>query len=159
MEQFSLAYCHAVIATAGYSMASPRPDVTKVDFDIRSDDVGGICDFAQLNVQLKSTSTDSADPDALRYALDATTYNKLCHEKVMVPRILVVVVLPQTTDQWLSQSHAELAVRRCGYWVSLRGLPRTTNTSSKTVSLPRSQVFSVPELRRIFAKLGNGEDL
>lgn len=39
----------------------------------------------------------------------------------LVPRILVVASLPRDLGDWLQQSEQQLALRHCGYRVSLRG--------------------------------------
>jgi hypothetical protein len=71
-----------------------------------------------------------------------------------VPRILVVVRVPEKLDDWLLQSEQELSLRHCGYWMSLRGMPDSTNETSVTVHVPRSQVFSVTALRDLMTRIG-----
>ncbi|WP_407896642.1 DUF4365 domain-containing protein [Scytonema sp. NUACC26] len=47
----------------------------------------------------------------------------------------------------------ELCLRHCGYWVSLRGLPETQNTNNVTITLPRSNQFTVTTLQSIMQGL------
>lgn len=49
--------------------------------------------------------------------------------------------------------------RYCGYWVSLKGQPETDNTTSKTIHIPRQQVFSVDALREIMRRIAARQDL
>jgi hypothetical protein len=71
----------------------------------------------------------------------------------------VVLVLPEDEDLWLSQSHEELILRRCAYWLSLRGAEPTTARSSIRVPIPLAQVFSVPALQTMMNRLLRGEPL
>lgn len=44
-------------------------------------------------------------------------------------------------------------MRRCGYWLSLKGQPETTNTDSVTVYLPRQQIFTVLAVQNIMQQI------
>lgn len=48
-------------------------------------------------------------------------------------------------------------MRRCGYWVSLRGLPPSQNETGQTVQIPRRQMFTVPSLQGILQRISQGE--
>ena len=73
-----------------------------------------------------------------------------------IPRILVVLVLPENLANWLHQSEEELCIKYCAYWVSLRGMPETQNITTVTISLPRSYQFSVTALQSIMQRIGQG---
>jgi hypothetical protein len=79
---------------------------------------------------------------SVRYPLNLKNYNDL-RINALVPRILVVVLVPENLADWLVQSEDELLMRHCGYWVSLRGLPETPNATTVTVELRRSNQFTV----------------
>jgi hypothetical protein len=76
-----------------------------------------------------------------------------------MPRILVVVHIPESEEEWLRQTEDELVLRRCGYWATLLGMPETTNTSRATVRLPRGNVFDVPGLRGLMGRAARKEPL
>jgi len=65
----------------------------------------------------------------------------------------VVLFLPKEPQEWLKHSAEELALRKCAYWVSLRGAPETPNTSSVTIKLPKAQVFSPAGLSGIMTRV------
>jgi hypothetical protein len=94
-----------------------------------------------------------ADESPLRYPLKMKNYNDLRPENLWVPRILVVVFVPKKVAGWLRQTDKELALLCCGYWVSLRGQPETSNETTVNVSVPRSQVFSVEALRGLMQRI------
>ncbi|MEM6755416.1 MAG: DUF4365 domain-containing protein, partial [Cyanobacteria bacterium P01_C01_bin.38] len=100
-------------------------------------------------VQVKSTSTAVIDNEFIRYPLKLKNYNELRKSKTLVPKILVVVLLPDNPEEWVNLSVEELCLRRCGYWLSLREQPATQNTESVTVYLPRQQLFTVSAIKNI----------
>ena len=69
-----------------------------------------------------------------------------------------MVTVPEDLNDWLNHSEQELAIRKCGYWLSLRGEPATTNTTSVTVRMPRSNQFTVAELQGIMQRIGIGQN-
>ncbi len=75
----------------------------------------------------------------------------------MVPRILVVLLLPETPAEWLSQGNKQLVVRYAAYYLSLCGLPERKDVKySVSVDMPRKNLFSVGNLRRLMAQASRG---
>src|SRR6266566_4487959 len=155
-EQYSNAYLRAVAAVAGYGVYKPDPDEDSVDWGIAARGGRGSILSPRLEVQLKCTATELPTEPVLRYALKRKNYNDLKTSNLLVPRILVVVRVPERPADWLHQTEEQLAMRHCGYWRALRGLPDTTNETTVTVEVPRSQVFSAEALRTIMDRIGMG---
>jgi len=155
-EQFSNAYLRAVAAAAGCSVAKPEPDEDKIDWNIRSTEGQGLIRSPSVEIQLKCTELDTRDCDTLRYELDVETHGKLRDDYALVPRILVVVLVPPDPADWLLQSEEELAMRRCGYWLSLRDEPPSSNRATVTVNLPRTQLFTVEALHQMLQTISHG---
>ena len=64
-----------------------------------------------------------------------------------------MLFLPEDADQWLDHSEDELIVRRCAYWVSLRGAEAMPpGVGSKTVYLPKAQAFTTGALRELMER-------
>ena len=76
-----------------------------------------------------------------------------------MPRLLVVVVIPESEEEWLRHSEDELCLRRGGYWMSLADLPTTANEVSVTVQMPRSQVFDAEAIRNLMSRAARREPL
>ena len=95
----------------------------------------------------------------IRYPLKLKNYNELRKQKTLVPKILIVVLIPDNLSEWVNQSETELCMRRCGYWMSLKGQPETQNTESVTVYLPRQQLFTVKALKDIMQQIETGGTL
>jgi hypothetical protein len=155
-EQYSNAYLRAVAAAAGYGIYKPDPDEDSVDWGIAARGGRGSVLSPRLEVQLKCTATDLGNVSVLRYPLKLKNYNDLRLTNLLVPRILVVVRVPEQPDNWLLHAEEQLTMRHCGYWRSLRGLPETSNEATVVVEVPRNQVFSVPALRALMEQVGAG---
>ena len=78
---------------------------------------------------------------------------------MMTPLLLVVVLVPPKVEDWLQQSESELCLKRCAYWVSLRGQPESNNQSTVTVYLPRQNIFSVDTLKTLMRRIASGEPI
>jgi hypothetical protein len=72
------------------------------------------------------------------------------------PRILVVLTVPKNLTTWLHESAKQTSMRRCAYWMSLRGLPTVVGQDSKTVHVPRSQMMTSVALDTIMNRIGAG---
>ncbi|WP_322111964.1 DUF4365 domain-containing protein [Aerosakkonema funiforme] len=155
-EQFSNAYLQAVASVAGYSLYKPAVDDDSVDWGIAARGGTGRIRSPRLELQLKSTSRDVLDDSYVRYPLKLKNYDELRMDNFAIPRILVVVLLPENLADWIQQSEQELCIRYCAYWLSLRGMPQTQNTATVTVSLPRSNLFTVSALQSLMQLISQG---
>lgn len=155
-EQFSEAYVHAVATVAGYRLSPPNVDDDSVDWTIAARGGGGTLRSPKLDIQLKCTGDDDRPDDVMPFRLSRKNYDDLRWPDYQVPRMLVVVVVPTDISQWLNHTEDELALRRCGYWTSIRGRAPTPNTSTVTIDLPRTQQFTVAELTGIMGRVGSG---
>jgi hypothetical protein len=155
-EQFSGAYVRAVAAVAGFGAHVPTPDDDSVDFVIAARGGGGTVRSPRLELQLKCTSQQVLTPGCVRFPLKKKNYDDLRAVDVLVPRILVVVCVPDDDLQWIAHSEQELALRHCGYWVSLRGQPDNGNVASVTVEFPRANQFTPTSLVALMAHVGAG---
>ena len=160
-EEFSYAYLYAITSAAGYSFQkSSRPaDIGGIDVTITGTTSDESLYEAQLDLQVKSTSLDVLSDNSIRYPLKLKNYNELRKERTVAPRILVIVLIPENLEQWIDQSETELCMRRCAYWISLRGQPQTSNTESVTVYLPRQQLFTVDTLKTLMQQIQSGGTL
>ena len=154
MEQFSLAYIRAVVASAGYQMVRPEPDTDSLDGILMSD----FGSRPRIEFQAKATARDIVRSGNLHFPLRIKNYNEL-RNSTRIPRILIVVLMPWDPNQWVNQTEEELCLRRCGYWVSLEGRSTVTNTTNITVRLPLSNVFNGAQLHALMNKVERGEAL
>lgn len=151
-EALSQAYVRAVAAAAGYEASERSFDTDGVDMALRA---GGEM-RPGLDLQLKATVNLEPPRNGLRsFRLKARNY-ELLRVDSQVPRLLVVLELPRTEDQWLSVSPERLVLRRCAYWLGLHGSPKTESTSAVRVRIPASNRLDVAALRMLMDKSRHG---
>lgn len=136
-------------------MAKHNRDAVGIDWTIQSQQEYPR-KYPKLDVQLKCTSSTRSNKNPLGYSLEVKNYKKLQGITYDNARILVVVYVPDNVESWLEHSEEELTVRHCGYWVSLRDAPETSNSTSRVVEIPRENLFTVEVLRSMMDKIGNG---
>lgn len=159
MEQFSRAYVAALAAQAGCNSARPEVDEDSVDLELSMKGISG-CKRSRgkLEMQLKCTHAADRSRDFFPFSLSIKNYDEL-RADVVIPRLLVVVCVPEECEDWTEQTEEQLCLHHCAYWLSLAGMPETNNAESVTVHIPRNQIFSVEFLREAMRRNANGETL
>ena len=158
-EQFSFAYVRAVAAAAKIAVTRPEIDDDSVDLTFQQRGGQGTVRSPRLDAQIKCTEVANVSPTHVAYPLKIKNYDELRPTNLLVPRVLIVVIVPKQLTNWLNHSEIELAVRKCGYWLSLRGEPPRANSATITVRLPRKNQFSVKNLQAMMNRIGNGQPL
>ena len=152
--RFSLSYIGAVASHAGFEVAEPKVDRDSVDGIF-------ISDFGrrpQIHFQAKATARDLVSQNRIHFPLPVKNYDDLRIEAIN-PRILIVLIMPQETQEWIDQTDDELCLRRCAYWMSLEGQPPSSNTSSVTVRVPMHKVFGSAKLIEMMTSANAGRPL
>ena len=153
-ERFSLAYINAVAVRAGYEMLEPHVDIDSADGIL----ISTIGRRPSIYFQAKATSRPLLKDDHLVFPLPLKNFDDLRAETVH-PRILVVVLLPENEEDWMQQDEERLLLRRCGYWLSLRGASGSGNQTSVSVIVPRAQVFDAGQLRLMMDRAAVGPEI
>jgi len=164
-SELSYAYLHAVAAHAGAScISAPRTmDGNGIDAMLTAwgpFDGGGPLEEVDLKIQLKATSVSPATRNGhiSYFVKGADRYEDLRQESLHVHRLLVVHFLPNNIADWLAIDEEQLLLKKCAYWVSLRGAPDPERTG-KMIHIPQRQRFDTANLRHIFATLSRNEKL
>ncbi|EXJ16334.1 DUF4365 domain-containing protein [Imhoffiella purpurea] len=140
--RFSLAYINAVAACAGFDVVEPKVDIDSVDGML----IAHRGRRPRLEFQAKATARDVVGDEVVTFPLSLKNYDDLRMD-VIVPRLLILVVLPQREEDWLTHGEDALILRHCGYWHSLAGASERENSARVTVHIPRAQRFT-PEMLR-----------
>jgi hypothetical protein len=160
-QQLSVVYVHAVATLAGYTYQVQTVDEDSVDVQIGAkgyvDDRSVICS-PRIEIQLKATSSLELKPSYLSFPLRLKNYQEL-RATTLIPRLLVVLVLPKNAAEWMETSEECMISRRCAYWASLLGMSDTSNTSKVSIRLPRSQQFNVAQLQGLMRRISSQERL
>jgi hypothetical protein len=161
MEQLSRAYTQAVAAVCGCRWSVPTPDYG-IDISLRQvvyrrkrwreEGLG-------LDLQLKSEAGAVVASDHIVHDRKADAYDLLRRTTRYSPAILVLFVLPANRAEWVGHSEERLELRGCAYWLSLRGVPASANTSSVRVRIPRANQFTPAALARIMEAVRQGRNI
>ena len=143
-SRFSLSYIEAVASHAGFQVEEVRVDFDSVDGTLKAD----FGKRPRIEFQAKATARDVVRESNVHFPLSVKNYDDLRLEAIN-PRILIVLVMPESIDEWISQSDEELCLRYCAYWVSLNGRPASSNQDTITVYLPLVNVFDSAQLTRM----------
>lgn len=144
-EQFSIAYVRAIAAVAGVKADRPETDDDSVDLRLSIKSIVGKPLPPLVEVQLKCTSENILRPDGIHFELRRNNYDELRGQR-LIPRYLIVLLVPASLGDWIRQAPEELALRKCAYWLSLVEHPETENQASVTVTISPEQIFSVQTL-------------
>ena len=152
-EALSRVYARAVAAGAGYTTSAFDFDRDGVDLQIEA--AGRM--RPNLALQLKATVNLSEPRNgSVQFRLNRRNYDLLIVE-TQVPRLLMVLDLPQDEQEWMTITRDSLVLRRRAYWLNLRGYEETTNTTSVTVSIPTTNIFDVESLRDLMDQSREGK--
>ncbi len=159
-EELSRAYLHAVAAKCGFALGSWSQDQSCIDVTVGAAGIlgGGTLSDPKLDLQLKCTANQSLVGDHhVALQVPRRQYEKLI-ARSFVPKVLVVLVLPEAERDWVVHSTEQLMLRRCAYFLATTGLPGIT-TESTVLHVPLSNVFSPDALTQMLGRLSRGETL
>ena len=153
MEALSLAYVYAIAAKAGINVYTPQRDlgfdmlfskVTKRENGRRTD-----TSSTPLPCQIKVSTLWQMREDMIIYDLEVKNYNDLVNSDIC---LLILMCLPPCSDEWLHQNEDRLQLHKCCYYWCPSDPTETTNSETKRIFIPRSQMFTVDALTRLIAK-------
>ncbi|MEO3862219.1 DUF4365 domain-containing protein [Acrocarpospora sp. B8E8] len=154
-EQFSLAFTHAITAASRCKISDLRVDDERVDYTMRQVANHRRFSSSTVDVQMKCTEQDVLRDDGVHWSLDRSHYDALRDLRTYNRKILVVLLVPHRLDRWLETQEEGMLLRKTAYWVCLEG-HEPIETASKTVVLPRVNVFNVEQLLGILQRVGDG---
>jgi Domain of unknown function (DUF4365) len=109
-------------------------------------------------VQLKATSqVVNGDPD-FSFALPIKNYNEL-RARSLAARLLVVLLMPEDPEHWLTVDKDTLIARRCAHWCNLKGEPEVENETSRSVRIATKNIFSFDTLKSLMTRIARQEEI
>jgi len=110
-----------------------------------------------IDFQLKASKNCTLEDNDVVYDLDAETHKKLVSRKEQggTPMILIVLVLPAATNDWLVHSEDQLLIKQCCYWCVVDGVP-TNNKSTVRIRIPRRQQLTPEAVTDLLARARAG---
>jgi hypothetical protein len=140
-------YLRAIAAVAGYGASIPESDYDSIDLIINSRKGKR----HRLEFQAKCTAQPIPIGDNFGFELSRKNYDDLRTDSI-IPRLLFVLLVPDDPKDWVRQSERRMNLRRCGYWLSLRGAEDRPNVSSVTVRIPSSNILTPEALQSLMAQ-------
>lgn len=156
-EELSIAYVSAIAAHAGIKceIIGRKDHGTDMTFkrlrkrriDNHYNDMDGIIIPCQVKSARSPQWEENEKKDIISYDLRAKNYNDLVNSTY---GFLVLMCLPAAVDQWLQQDHTCLRLYKCCYyWMPELADEEIDNTSTKTIHIPRTQLFTAESLAGI----------
>jgi hypothetical protein len=159
MEQLQVSYLRAVAAAAGCVVGDLNVD-DGIDMTLSHKSPGhavpGGDGTVRLEVQLKAT-TQALRPGAssISAPMSAERHTYYATPDPTLPKILVIMSIPQDQSEWVYVGRRGLMIHRAAYWVNLDGQPKT-GTQTRTVKAPLNQVFDDLALCAMMQRIGQG---
>lgn len=151
--KFGEDYVRVLASAAGLLVLKDDLDVDGIDLGFRATGKYGHVFSPTIEVQIKTWSKPVPSSGHLLYGgLTETQFNKLAGPGFTVPRFLVVVCVPPTSDRYAASTTDGVLLRHLGYFVSLRGeeqIPEPSNKRRRAVRIPTANVLTVAALRRL----------
>jgi hypothetical protein len=155
--QFSLAYLHAVATAADLKLSHWLVDDESVDATLGRAGGAGVVHSPRLDVQLKCSAQALLHADGIHFPLKRKNYDDLRAQAPHVPKILVVLLVPESCAEWVSTVAEErMCLHRHAWWMSLRDADERPGVETPTVVLPRGQLFDAAALAAIVDRVGLG---
>lgn len=104
-----------------------------------------------FDFQSKTTTVWTQENGEIVYDLEADAYNDLAERSGAprgLPLLLILLCLETDETQWLSTDHDSMVLRRCAYWLQIKG-DFTKNTSTRRIRIPRTNRFDPGAVRQI----------
>ena len=135
-------------------------DDESVDITVGLTGGDGTVRSPRLDIQLKCTEQDFLRVDGIHFPLKRKNYDDLRDANVLVPKVLVVLMVPEDLAAWVTATPEErLCLHRFAWWMNLAGAEERTDVATPTVVLPRGQLFHVDALCDLLNKVGRKERL
>lgn len=154
-ECFGDSFIMALAGVSGCAVSQRRPDDDSIDWTLSC----RLPTRPKIDFQVKTWVGDDGLGPNLNYPLKIKNYNDLILSNVSVPRLLLVVCIPRLFIDWTFCDSSKLELSNSSYWVSLKGQPPTTNGTTVTVHLPRTNLLTADELQILMDKVDRGVPL
>ena len=164
-SELSYAYLHAVASAAGVAcqqMARAHDNLgVDAELTLRREFTDAPLTEISIQIQLKATILPPRfNKGQASYSLKKIRdYDQLRLHRGNMPRLLVVLFLPEDPEAWLTASPEQLLMKTAAYWVSLVGAPDSDNSTGQTIYLPESNLLSPPGLVALFMRVARREVL
>ena len=137
-------YIQLITSISGFSVEKFGRPIDNSGIDVMIIAPGEIedVDSPRIDAQVKCTSVAIETDNCIKYDLKVNNYNKLIKIKSLVPKILIVVLVPRNINEWIGISEQQTLMKKCGYWISLKGKKPVSNTGTVRREIPKENLFT-----------------
>jgi hypothetical protein len=156
-EGLSRAFILAVAHRAGFNCSLREFDygIDGTFHDVKIRDGRRVESGFSIDFQAKASEGCIVEAEEVIYDLEAKNHRDLA-EPAGTARILIVLALPPDPDEWLRISPDALIMKRCAWWISLRGRPPTTNRDTQRIRISRTSTLDVCSLTEMMRRVKAG---
>lgn len=159
-EDLSIAYLKAISAAAKISMELQHRDEDGKDIHLKKRLVrtDGVKIDVEIGVQLKATNSHNMyekKKDGITYTLNIKNFHDLTM-KSTIPKYLMLLILPEDENEWVSCNIEKLIIKKCMYWVKIENR-EMENTTSVRIFIPSDNIVTPDALNKIL--VATGEEL
>ena len=162
-EQYQIAFIKAIVSSCQFmTTEGEKPDRRGIDLSVsycKEDQGSGDFEEGKVEFQLKTTTAKpNYKQGELNYPLKVGNYRKLI-KKSAIPKYLVVMPIPDDTEQWIKElEDGNLLVGKC-YWINLVGQKPTKNKNTITVTIPLANQLTKLTLSQMLTLSAEGKSL
>ena len=161
-EEIMKAYIQAIAAKCSVAVSDWTQDQGCVDCTLgaASSVGGGRLARPKVDLQMKATTQQKRVEHAeyISWPLKISHYDQM-RAPSPIPMVLAVLLLPAAVETSVEHTLEHILIRRCAFWVNMVGMPAVPEQDSKTVHLPKENVFSPDALTLMLDKVSRGEQL
>jgi len=145
MERYSRAWVVAAAAGADFTYSVFGDDVYSVDMTVRDD-------LDAIDFQVKSTTVPIEQDDEIAFDLDITAYDRLRKVNRAGLGVLVLVVVDQDREGWLTFDGEGTHLKWAAYYLCLLGAPDVPNTSTVRLRVPKANLLTIEAMKSLMAQ-------
>lgn len=156
---------HALSAAAGLTTSKKSLDVDGVDLSIHLPSPRAIgVGFPAIEAQVKTcrNPTYVSNGDEISYPMEVAHFNHLSgvpYVDFPLPRLLFLVVVPQSTEEYVSVENPNYIFRHNAYWCNIMSEGQISDGQGRhNVRVPTRNLLTVPSLiERVGDSYGGSE--
>jgi len=156
---FGESFVRVLASAAGLIVSRPELDVAGDDFTISHKGMLGPTRHPKIDVQVKSWSQRRAvQRDGYwKYRMKARHFNELAGTDFVLPRFLVLVIVPEDCADYARTRHDMVELKHAAYWLSLRDQQPVNGGLDATVQVdvPVGNLLTVDTLHTLMWRAGS----
>lgn len=157
--QFSLAFIEAFAASLGFSHSVPSVDDDSIDILFTANGYTGKFRDPELRIQMKCTEHVLNQDGTLHFQLKKKNFNDLCGKNLIVPRYLIVLMVPPDYKEWLIEKPTNIELYHYALWYSLKNELPFKRKRSQLIRVPGDNLLTKEVFNMMMIKASDGESI